>query len=572
MKKGQYWILMAVLWICFLAAVIRILFILNPDMGQNLFRRPAAVEEETENRGESDADEVENDPGTREQKKDDADREKGAGVKGGAGVKDDADRKDDADGKGGIDNTGGAGEKDGRDSMDEKGGGNGAAKSNRAAGGFGAVIRLPEEGADKTASESDARRLPPRIVIASDLHYQSAETTDYGKAFQRFVKDGDGKVNAYLPQLLDALIDELIDEKPDAFLLTGDITINGEKINHLELAKKLKRLTEAGVQVLVIPGNHDINNYRGRLYFGDEELETESVSLEEFTEIYNEFGWDQAISRDEASFSYVYPLRESIWLMLLDTAQYDPLNIVDGAVRQETISWMKENLEQARAAGIQVIVSGHHNLLQESRMFTTMCVLENSSQVVELLEEYQIPLYISGHLHLQRIQKHRREPGAEEYGIYEIVSDAVSIPPCQYGALSWDDRGFLVYETRQTDVSAWARKSGQLDENLLDFEQYETRYVRELIRDQILEKTAAVPETAAEGMAELYAELYADYCAGVPIDRQGAERSDGYRSWARYLPDSAAFREIKSMLKDSLQDNNYFIMPGEISQMMDGGH
>lgn len=529
MKKGQYRILMAVLWICFLTAALRILFILDPDMGTHSTRQTIET------------------------------TEKEAGVEGGSS----ADVQG-QEGSGDLQEPGeslpqhGGAEADTTELEEPDANLSGGEPKNNA--GWKAVVGCGEE---EPASPSDGERHPPRIAVASDLHYQSAETTDYGAAFEKFVKEGDGKVNAYLPQLLDALIDQLIAQKPDACLLTGDITINGERINHLELAGKLKRLNDAGIQTLVIPGNHDINNYRGRLYFGDEEIETESVSLEEFTEIYKEFGWDQAISRDEGSFSYVYPLRRDVWLMLLDTAQYDPLNIVDGAVGQETLRWMEENLEKAREEGIQVIVSGHHNLLQESRMFTTMCVLENSSQVTELLEAYQIPLYISGHLHLQRIQQHRSEPGAEEYGICEIVSDAISIPPCQYGMISWDESGAITYETQQVDVSSWAERTGQTDENLLDFDTYQKRHVREVIRDQILEQTDGVPESAAESMADLYAGIYADYCAGVKVDHQAVKRSDGYRSWERYLPDSSAFRELRAMLKDSMQDNNFFVLWGE---------
>lgn len=522
MKKRRYRILMAVLLICFLAAAVRILFILDTGVEGEAQGQPGAAAEEITDpvsKPEDSAGEPDSSAGEPDGSAGEADRP--------------------------AEERGESGKKDNSSGRDDNGGACSAAEG------------------ESPASSSDAVRQPPRLAVASDLHYQSAQTTDYGKAFEKFVKEGDGKVNAYLPQILDALMDQLIAQKPDAFLLTGDITINGERINHLELAERLERLNQAGIQTLVIPGNHDINNYRGRLYFGEEETETESVSLEEFTEIYADFGWNQAISRDRASFSYVYPLRERVWLMLLDTAQYEPLNIVDGAVRQETLLWIRENLEAARAAGIQVVVSGHHNLLQESRMFTTMCVLENSSEVVELLEEYQVPLYISGHLHLQRIQKHKREPGAEGYGICEIVSDALSIPPCQYGLLSWTDDGALAYETLQTDVSGWAERSGQTDENLLNFEAYQRRYVRELIRDQILDQTVRVPEETAVEMAELYAEIYADYCAGIPISRQAAERSEGYQSWARYLPDSNSFQEIKAMLKDSLQDNNHFLLPVE---------
>lgn len=404
---------------------------------------------------------------------------------------------------------------------------------------------------------------PPVLYIASDLHYQSSSATDYGAAYEEFVAVSDGKVITYLPQLLDAFIDEMIQAKPDAFLLTGDITMNGERINHQELAEKLHRLQDGGVPVLIIPGNHDINNHWGRVFFGDQAEPAALVSLEEFTDLYQDFGWNQAISRDEASFSYIYPLREDIWLMLLDTAKYDPVNLVEGEVRPETLRWMEENLERAREAGAQVIVSGHHNLLQESRLFTTRCVLENDDTVISLLEAYQLPLYISGHLHLQRLQKHKTEPGEEGYGIYEIVSDALSIPPCQYGILSWEETGELSYETRQVDVTGWAEKTGQTDENLLEFDRFKAEYVMDLIKAQILAKTPQVPEGVAEKMARLYASIYADYCAGVKIDSKEVRETAAYQNWLRYLPDSTEWKEMHQMMKDNTQDYNSLLLePG----------
>lgn len=406
----------------------------------------------------------------------------------------------------------------------------------------------------------------PVVWVVSDLHYMSSDATDYGKAFDDFVSKCDGKVVRYLPEILDALLEEAAAEKPDTLILTGDITMDGEEINHLELAQKLDGLQEKGVQVLVIPGNHDINNHHSSVYFGEEAEWTQEVPPNRFWEIYGDFGYNQALSRDEASFSYLYVLRENIWLMLLDTAQYVPENLVDGAVRPETLEWMERQLEAAGEQGVQVIVMGHHNLLQESRMFTTMCVMENSGDVISLLERYQVPLYISGHLHLQRVKKHKKEPGVEEYGIYEIVSDAFSIPPCQFGVVSWQEDGIIDYRTRQTDVSAWAARNDCLDENLLDFSGYQREYIHQLIKEQISQATSGLEEEVAQQMAWFYADTYAEYCAGLEMDPVEKERSEGYQNWKRFLPDSREMEEIQAMIRDSFEDSNQFIFSAEKSR------
>ena len=42
-----------------------------------------------------------------------------------------------------------------------------------------------------------------------------------------------------------------------ALILSGDLSFNGEKTSHEELAGKLFKLQEQGIPVLVLPGNHD---------------------------------------------------------------------------------------------------------------------------------------------------------------------------------------------------------------------------------------------------------------------------------------------------------------------------
>ena len=536
MKWWQYWILVILLWIGFLAGAGWVLLQLNPD-----WNRPFQTEDRPEPSWDSKAE------------MDKASQEETVHI--GA----DGQKKRNAWCKKRM--------KKGRPGrwLRKKEAGNREERPDGTQWGWNFETKFPAQGESGNYEEgtehSEEEKTPPVLYIASDLHYQSASATDYGKAFQRQEAESDGKVIACLPQILDAFIDEMIEEKPSAFLLTGDITMEGERINHEELADKLLRLKEAGVPVLIIPGNHDINNYRAKLYFGDEETQTEMVSPQEFKEIYQDFGWNQAISRDEASFSYIYPLEDGIWLMLLDTAQYKPLNIVDGAVRPQTLIWMEENLKRAEEEGIQVIVTGHHNLLQESSMFTDMCVLENSDPVLELLERYHLPLYISGHLHLQRIQKHKKEPGSDAYGIYEIVSDAISIPPCQYGILSWQEDGSISYQTMKVDVEAWAQKTGQTDQRLLEFDTYQTEYIKKIIKDQILKKASSLPETAAEPMAELYAKVYQDYCAGLAMKRRQVEALESYKSWLRYLPESQELMELKAMINDSMGEHNALFVP-----------
>ncbi len=406
---------------------------------------------------------------------------------------------------------------------------------------------------------------PPRLVLATDLHYQSADADDGGKAFQEFVEHSDGKVVRYLPELLEAFLDEVIAERPSALVLSGDITMNGEKINHQELAQRLKRVQDAGIQVLIIPGNHDINNHDASVFFGDARTPAETVDAREFYEIYREYGYDQAFSRDENSLSYAYALDERNWMLMLDSAQYDPVNRVEGRLKESTLAWMDGILAQAQEQGVFVLPVAHHNLLYQSRMYTTQCAMENNTEVIDLFQKYRLPLFFSGHLHVQRIRKHKAEPGVpdEDYGILEIVTDALSIPPCQYGFLEWKEDGSLEYATRAVDVSAWARAHGVENEDLLHFPDWSYQYIQKLISDQIGGVIRNLGDDIMKSMSGVYARVYMDYYAGRKIDQKAVRSSLGYQWWERNLPDSYLLREIEAMMADSDRDNNYYLWEGE---------
>lgn len=413
----------------------------------------------------------------------------------------------------------------------------------------------PEE--DLPAAEEPYQ--PPVIMLASDLHYMSETAHDDGIAFQKMEAEDDGKANRYSDVIIDTLLAEAVRTAPSALVLAGDNTHNGERINHLELAEKLKRVQEAGVPVLIIPGNHDIYKEEAAVYFGDRKEEAEYLAdAEAFLEIFHDFGYDQALSRDEASLSYIYALDENYWMMMLDSCQYEDYNHVNGRIKPATLEWMREQLKLAAEQGIFVLPVAHHNLLSESRLYTTECTLENHLEVIELLEEYEVPLYFSGHLHAQRIKKHKAEPSVpdEAYGITEIVLSPYCLSPNQYGYLAWDVTGSMNFETRRADVAAYAREIGSEDENLLNFAEYGINYLKAIIKEQALLTIHSVPDDIKEEMAQLYADLYFNYCAGNRMVQDAVISERSYKLWQRVAPDSKYVKDMGQMMEDVKEDHH----------------
>ena len=67
----------------------------------------------------------------------------------------------------------------------------------------------------------------------------------------------DGKTVQYNRELFNELLNKVKKEKPTYFIVTGDISYNGDYKSHVEIASKLQEIKEEGIIPLVIPGNHD---------------------------------------------------------------------------------------------------------------------------------------------------------------------------------------------------------------------------------------------------------------------------------------------------------------------------
>ncbi|MBQ1576209.1 MAG: metallophosphoesterase, partial [Oscillospiraceae bacterium] len=311
------------------------------------------------------------------------------------------------------------------------------------------------------APEQEKRAEEPteawRVVVATDLHYLAPSLTDHGAIFWRVMEAGDGKVTEFCDEITDAFLEEVKAIRPDALILTGDISFNGERESHLALAEKLASLEEAGVPVLVLPGNHDM--YRNCYSFlGDEGEQVETISAEDFAAIYGAFGFDEALSRDGDSLSYLARVNDTTRVLMLDAdTPHDFCSLSD-----KTLSWIERRLSEAAVEGQTVLVACHQNLYKHS-MFGSGYVLGCAEELHALLEKYGAELMLSGHMHIQHIMT-----GG---GVTEIATSPLTMGACQYGLLS-SENGALRYETRPVGVAAWASARGIDDERLASFAAY----------------------------------------------------------------------------------------------------
>ncbi len=281
------------------------------------------------------------------------------------------------------------------------------------------------------ASVSEPGETLARIMVTSDCHLMSdsvvAQSSKYGKGDLTT----DGRLQECDEEIVRGLVDLVNRELPDALCITGDLSFNGERSSNLMLADILSGV-DGRVKVLVVPGNHDLNNHNTRLYIGESVAAAAKTGEEDFRQIYSDFGYSGALSYDGTSLSYVWEIREGVWALMLDTTRCrfnDALgeNQVGGFVDEDTLAWIEDNLKKAAAAGAEVVAFGHHNLFDHVPLFSNGYTLNNAEDLFALFDEYGVKLYFSGHLHVQSI--------VGRGGVTDIASEALLDYSCSAGDL-----------------------------------------------------------------------------------------------------------------------------------------
>ena len=337
------------------------------------------------------------------------------------------------------------------------------------------------------------------LFLATDLHYLAPELTDHGAYFEKITSRGDGKVMAYSEELVEAFVAQVIDRHPDALILSGDLTFEGECASHEALADKLSRITAAGIPVMVLPGNHDLNNPSAARYAGEGHEQADNVTSLEFLDIYRPFGYAGAFARDRASLSYMASLSPTLRLLLIDVN-----DSIEGEVDSQTLAWAEEQLAQAKRDGCRVIAVSHQNLLRHNDMFSYGFTIDNAWALQALYADAPVLCSLSGHIHMQHISE-------SEAGLRDIATSSLAVSPNQYGVLTLTESE-LSYRTETVNVSAWAAERGLTDPNLVDFAGYSEAFFMQNARRQALAKVTQ--DDQPEQLADFFAELNTAYFAG----------------------------------------------------------
>lgn len=311
--------------------------------------------------------------------------------------------------------------------------------------------------------------------VMSDLHYFARNSM--GPDINKFIEvcKLDNSTSYLAQSVLEcalASFKEMADRGEIEFvLIPGDLTKNGEKAGHIELAARLRRFEqETGIPVYLINGNHDVNNGSAAKFNGTEWVDDTPCTPEEFESIYNEFGYDEALSRYEPAageyeggLSYTANLGDGYRLIAIDGGRYSADNTDNGTDEHETagsmspelLAWVKAETEKAIADGRTPIGLTHFNMVPhfdcEEDLFEAF-VMKEWEKCADTLADAGMHYVFTGHVHMQDVASYVSDNGET---ITDIVTSTLLSYPNQFRTVSLETEASgkitLDYKTHDID-------------------------------------------------------------------------------------------------------------------------
>ena len=190
--------------------------------------------------------------------------------------------------------------------------------------------------------------------------------------------------SAYFDEtLLEAAVYETIALAPDLVVIGGDLTAEGYANEFRVAQRHLEPLFEAGLTILVIPGNHDAKNV-GYLHFHDT------------------FGAGDVPGKGDRVLRLTVtpagaPAPLTVQVVALDSTKPD---LAEGEVGRERYQWIQRQF--AEPADVKIFAL-HHHLVPVPGTGRERNTVWDAGDVLALLAELGVDLVLCGHKHVPHV-------------------------------------------------------------------------------------------------------------------------------------------------------------------------
>lgn len=271
------------------------------------------------------------------------------------------------------------------------------------------------------------------FAVSADLHYEYQD-----EELEWFSEDpifGYANRRAAMENESTYIIDEFLNQcaendKIEFVLIAGDLANNGRSYvdQHVKVAEKLRKFEkESGKPVYVIDGNHDVG-------VPTEEGQT---GMEEFREVYYEFGYDEALSTMEGNLSYTADLNEKYRLIAADSC--DVNRSTGDGMTDDRVQWVVDEAEKAYAEGKYPILMMHHNLLDHmpiQGLLSKDFIIRNHISTAEKFANAGIKMVFTGHEHCSDANTYTSSKGNQ---ITDFATTSLTMYPLQYRIVEMSD-------------------------------------------------------------------------------------------------------------------------------------
>ena len=274
-----------------------------------------------------------------------------------------------------------------------------------------------------------------KIAVLSDTHYYPLNYVSDCEDYETYV-GGDPKMLEESGSILDAALQMVREDAPDILVVSGDLTKDGEKLGHEQLAERFQAIEdETDTEVFVINGNHDVFNYEDSCTFENGSKEyAETTTADDFRKIYANFGYNGDCEAEyftnpnhdageiAGELSYTVDLGK-FTIVAVDSGRYSPdadtgysenEHITAGRVDDDLLPWVVEKIQAADAEGDTVIGLMHHGLVphfEGEENILSEYVVDNWQATATAFADAGMRYIFTGHMHANDIAQFTSNAG-----------------------------------------------------------------------------------------------------------------------------------------------------------------